>query len=145
MIDAGVAGAEEHVCACLASLGRTIEEVDTLLLTHAHPDHIGAAAAVKRLSGCKVYAPAREREWIEDIERQFRERPIPNFHRLLNEPVRADAWLQGGETIACGEGMTMRVDATPGHSAGSVSTCGGRGARSLRAMRFPCRARYRSM
>lgn len=109
MIDAGVAGAEEHVCACLASLGRKIEDVDSLLLTHAHPDHIGGAAAIKRLSGCKVYAPSHERDWIEDIERQYRERPIPNFHRLVNEAVQADIWLHGDETIACGNGMTIRV------------------------------------
>lgn len=121
LVDAGVAGSEGIVCEYLEKLGRRVEELDGLFLTHSHPDHIGAAAALKRLSGCTVYACAGEKEWIEDIERQFTERPIPNFHRLLHESVRIDRLVEDGDAIACEEGVTLKVIGSPGHSAQSLS------------------------
>lgn len=119
MVDAGVAGSEKAVADYLASLGRSIGEVSHLFLTHSHPDHIGGAAAIKRLAGCKVLASAMERDWIEDVEQQFKDRPIPNFHNLLNESVTIDQFIQEDDVISCESGITMEVVDTPGHSHGS--------------------------
>lgn len=119
MIDAGVAGSEQAVSYYLSSQGRSIEDIDGLFLTHSHPDHTGGAAAIKRLSGCKVYASTSEREWIEDIEQQFKDRPIPNFHTLLNESVKIDIFVREGDVISCEEGISLEVLDTPGHSHGS--------------------------
>lgn len=119
MIDAGVAGSEQAVSDYLSSQGRSIEDIDRLFLTHSHPDHTGGAAAIKRLSGCMVYASTAEREWIEDIEQQFKDRPIPNFHTLLNESVKIDVFVREGDVISCEEGISLEVLDTPGHSHGS--------------------------
>ena len=51
LIDAGVAGSEAVISAYMKKLGRDISEIKALFLTHAHPDHIGAAAAIKEISG----------------------------------------------------------------------------------------------
>lgn len=119
MVDSGVAGSEKEVSGYLASLGRSVEEIDGLFLTHSHPDHIGGAAAIKRLSGCKVYASAIERGWIEDIEQQFKDRPIPNFHSLLNESVQINEFIREGDVVSCEDGITLEVLDTSGHSHGS--------------------------
>ncbi|MEG0332942.1 MAG: MBL fold metallo-hydrolase [Akkermansia sp.] len=119
MIDAGVAGSEQIVSDYLSSMNRSIKEIDRIFLTHSHPDHTGGAAAIKRMSGCKIYASKTEKEWIEDIEQQFKERPIPNFHTLLNESVNIDVFIRNGDVIACEEGISMQVLDTPGHSLGS--------------------------
>ena len=36
---------------------------------------------------------------MEDIDRQFAERPIPNFYKLVNASVKIDKILTEGETI----------------------------------------------
>lgn len=40
------------------------EAVAAVLLTHAHADHSGAAAWLRRRTGCAVYAPALELPWV---------------------------------------------------------------------------------
>lgn len=121
LIDSGVAGCEEIIGKYMNSLGRTLSEVKAIFLTHAHPDHIGGAAAIKKISNCKIYASRKEKDWIEDIALQFKERPIPNFYTLVQEGVEVDKLAGEGDKILLEPGMTMRVLETAGHSRGSVS------------------------
>ncbi|HEY9827804.1 MAG TPA: MBL fold metallo-hydrolase, partial [Stenomitos sp.] len=64
LIDSGVAGSETLILSYLERLGRG-ERIDRLILTHSHPDHIGAARAIQAITGCRVVAGAAERAWIE--------------------------------------------------------------------------------
>lgn len=121
LVDSGVAGAEMQIFAYLRQLGRTAAEIDTLVLTHSHPDHLGAAAAIVAASGCRVAAHPAERAWIEDPERQLRERPVPGFRQLVGGAVAVDRWLADGDRLDLGEGERFEVLHTPGHSAGSLS------------------------
>jgi glyoxylase-like metal-dependent hydrolase (beta-lactamase superfamily II) len=120
LVDSGVAGAEARICDYLAATGRRPEEIRLLLLTHSHPDHLGGAAAIQRLSGCAVAAHPAERLWIEDTARQAAERPVPGFNQLVGGPVRVDRLLTEGEMVTLGE-LVLEVVATPGHSPGSIS------------------------
>jgi glyoxylase-like metal-dependent hydrolase (beta-lactamase superfamily II) len=120
LIDSGVAGSEEPIFAYLESIGRR-REIARLLLTHSHPDHIGAARALRAATGCAVVAAAAERCWIEDTARQARERPVPGFDTLVGGPVPVDRVVGDGEVVALGGGLSLNVIATPGHSAGSLS------------------------
>lgn len=54
----------------------------------------------------------------EEYIRQFAERPIPNFYKLVNAPVKIDKILAGGEAIVLEEGMTLSAAEVPGHSRG---------------------------
>jgi glyoxylase-like metal-dependent hydrolase (beta-lactamase superfamily II) len=58
---------------------------------------------------------------VEDVERQYRERPIPNLFEIAGEGVRVDHELTDGEELTWEEGKSVRIIATPGHSAGSVA------------------------
>ncbi len=121
LIDSGVAGTERLIEEYLKSIGRKMTDIKGIFLTHSHPDHIGAAAEIKRKSNCKIYAPALEMPWIEDIEKQFKERPIPNFFKLVSESVKVDNPLVDAEIIEPEEGIRIRTLMTCGHSHGSIS------------------------
>ena len=121
LIDSGVAGSEKIILDYLKRTGKSPKEIKRLILTHAHPDHIGAAAAIKRISGCTVAAHAAEKAWIEDVDLQAKERPVPGFRTLVGGSVPIDCILQDGEMLHLEDGLALRVLHTPGHSPGSLS------------------------
>lgn len=121
LIDTGVKGSETAIEEYLKSLGREMTDLKGIFLTHSHPDHAGAAAEIKRRTNCTIYAPAQELPWIEDIQKQFEERPIPNFFNLLSDSIKVDQPLIGDEKIMLEEGLKIQSLSTKGHSHGSMS------------------------
>ena len=119
LIDSGVASSEKIILDYLKSTGRRPEEISQLILTHSHPDHIGAARAIKMISGCTVAAHAAEKSWIEDVDLQERERPVPGFKSLVAGSVHVDQTLQDGDVLDL-DGLSVQVMHTPGHSSGSI-------------------------
>ncbi|MHB9132169.1 MAG: MBL fold metallo-hydrolase [Armatimonadota bacterium] len=120
LIDTGVAGSEQIIFDYLRESGRAPEEIALIVLTHAHPDHIGAAQAIQRVAGCPVAAHPNERAWIEDVELQARERPVPGFHSLVGGSVQVDQLLEDGDVLSL-DGLHVEIAHTPGHSRGSIS------------------------
>lgn len=121
LIDSGVQGCEQTIINELNQLHKEITDIKGIFLTHAHPDHIGTAAWFKEQTGCKVYASNGEKRWIEDIDLQFRERPIPNFYALAGKSVGIDHVVSDGDEIWLEEDLCMKVIETPGHSVDEVS------------------------
>jgi glyoxylase-like metal-dependent hydrolase (beta-lactamase superfamily II) len=121
LIDAGVAGSHEMIFDYIRETGRNPAEISNLVITHAHPDHIGGAPAVVKETGCPVAVHADDTPWIEDIDLQYRERPIVNLYSLIPGPTKVDRQLQDGDSIDLGNGNSLQVIHTPGHSSGSIS------------------------
>ncbi len=123
LIDTGVAGCEKAIFDTIRSAGRDPAEIALIILTHSHPDHIGAAKAIRHATGCSIAAHPAERGWIEDLELQNRERPVPGFATLVGGSVQLDYELVEGDGIEPDDTRTvdLQVLHTPGHSAGSIS------------------------
>jgi hydroxyacylglutathione hydrolase len=120
LIDTGVAGSEMPILEQVQQIGRKPEQISTVIFTHAHPDHIGAAKVIQESTGCTIMAHAADRAWIENPDRQARERPVPGFSHLVGGAVTVDQVLTDGDIIELGDGFSLEVIHTPGHSPGSV-------------------------
>jgi glyoxylase-like metal-dependent hydrolase (beta-lactamase superfamily II) len=119
VIDSGVKDSCRAIYDYIEKNNRGIGEIKTLIISHAHPDHIGSAKKIKEDTGCKVIGHALEKNWIEDVDLQYKNRPVPGFYNLLNEGVVLDEIVHGGENIALDKDVNISIINTPGHSPGS--------------------------
>ena len=60
LIDTGYPGDLARVEQALAGIGRRVEDVAAILITHAHIDHVGSLPALQRRSGATVYTSEQE-------------------------------------------------------------------------------------
>ncbi|NLO21975.1 MAG: MBL fold metallo-hydrolase [Syntrophomonadaceae bacterium] len=121
LVDTGVSGSEQAIFDYLKKTGWKPKDIDKIILTHSHPDHIGAALAIKEASSCSVLAHRDEIDWIEDLDKQYRERTLFGFHSLVGGAVKVDQLLQNGDIINLEPDLELEVIHTPGHSRGSIS------------------------
>lgn len=121
LIDTGVKGAEAVIFDYIRRNGRDPRQIKSVILSHSHPDHIGSVRSIVEATGCRVLAHKGEKDWIEDTEKQFRERPVPGFPGLVGGPVKIDEFLTDGDILSLGTDTTCRVIHTPGHSRGSIT------------------------
>ena len=121
MIDSGVYGCEKQIAFYMKSIGRKLSDIKKIFLTHAHPDHIGSASWFRENMGSEIYAGQGERRWIEDINLQFSERPIPNFYNLAGRSTKVDHVLKNGDEVLLEEGLSIHAFRTAGHSSDEMS------------------------
>jgi glyoxylase-like metal-dependent hydrolase (beta-lactamase superfamily II) len=121
LVDTGVASAEQAIFNYLRSTDRKVSDISLIIQTHAHPDHIGASRTIKGETACAVAAHPAERAWIENVQLQARERPVPDFDTLVAGSLAVDRLLGDGEVFDLGCGLKLNVLYTPGHSQGSLS------------------------
>ena len=101
----------ERLLAAIDSLGVQIEAI---LITHCHFDHIGAVAPIAAATGAPVYCPVIERPWLADVMSWV----PPGFGPF--ESYEADHTLEGGEHLQLA-GIDIDVLLTPGHSPGHLT------------------------
>ena len=102
----------DRILATVRELGL---EVEAVLLTHTHFDHVGAVAPVARETGAPVYVSYIERPVLADIMSY-----VPFAGIGPYESYEADHVLRGGEQLELA-GLEIDVLFTPGHSPGHLS------------------------
>lgn len=116
VIDGGFAETAPMIVANIRKLGFDVEDVKILLSSHAHYDHAGGLAELKRLTGATLYASAGDlpqlaRGGLDD----------PQFgNRFPFPPVYADRIVRHGQKISLG-GTTLTAHITPGHTRGCTT------------------------
>jgi glyoxylase-like metal-dependent hydrolase (beta-lactamase superfamily II) len=62
LVDAGLSGYRDTLEPALAEMGRSIDDVKAVVLTHADPDHVGFAAELQQTHGIPVYVHRADSE-----------------------------------------------------------------------------------
>lgn len=121
LIDTGVASAAETIFDYIRNTDRKVGDISLIVQTHSHPDHIGSTRTIKGETGCAVAIHPAEKGWVENVQQQCRERPVPGFDSLVSGSVAVNRTLEDGDVFDLGCGLKLQVFHTPGHSGGSIS------------------------
>ncbi len=118
LIDAGLAGSRRPLQRYLRRIGRSLDELDRIVCTHGHPDHVGG---VREIAGDEVEVLLHPAD-LEGIGITFRELiRTPQrgslLHFLTPHPGATTA-LEDGDVIPALGGL--QVIHTPGHTPGSI-------------------------
>ena len=130
LIDAGFPSKEAAVFGAIRGLGRSSDQLEHLIFTHGHPDHIGSAAAIVRETGARTYMHPLDIPMAESGGPFRPMTPAPGllrqgmcrlfFHpKKLMDPVAINQPLIDGEILPIAGGI--EVIHTPGHCAGQVA------------------------
>lgn len=140
IVDTGIASSPaEGMAAALEAIGRRIEDVRWILLTHGHIDHIGGAHALWELTGGRAKVVIHEadahllrsrRAHVDqylDVRQQYIHNPdaveeqTKAANHVISGEMEPTLLVKGGETLSLGGDVTVSVHHIPGHTAGSVA------------------------
>ena len=117
MLDTGYQQSLYRVIDSIYRVGLDPHKIKYILLTHGHIDHMGAAKALKELTGAQIALGKADREYANGtLDLSYAKELDMEFC----ETFEADILLSDGDEIRLGN-TTVRAVATPGHTPGAMS------------------------
>lgn len=110
LLDGGLPETAPLIEKSIAELGFSIRDVKFLLNSHAHFDHCGGLAELKKLSGAQMIASERDRPVLVSAQGGFA--PFP--------AVKVDRVIGDKQTVQLGD-VTLTAHLTPGHTKGCTT------------------------
>ena len=114
VVDTGLPRRGDRV---LAELDKFAKRLEAIVITHAHPDHVGNVEFLRRALGVPVIAGVDERELLEGNwdDASLATRLVRRMVRPQSK-VPVDRWVSDGDLVA-----GVEVVATPGHTPGHIA------------------------
>jgi metallo-beta-lactamase class B len=116
LIDTALSEATPQIRSSIAKLGFKVTDIKYLLNTHAHLDHTGGIAELKKETGAQLIAGAADRPLLEGGYYPGQEQTV----ELRFPPVKVDRTVGDGDTVTLGD-ITITAHATPGHTPGCTT------------------------
>ncbi|HEY5368190.1 MAG TPA: subclass B3 metallo-beta-lactamase [Hanamia sp.] len=117
LINTGLAASAQQIKRNVEKLGFKFNRIKILLITHAHYDHVGALAAIKKMTGAKLMVNENDAAVLADGG--MSDYALGIYGRSF-APVKADRLLHDHDTISLGD-MHLVMLHHPGHTKGSCS------------------------
>ncbi len=96
--------------------GHTLKDIRMILLSHAHFDHIGAAGALKELTGAPLYMSREDTRFLEECP----EETLVLDQDSHPQQLTVDRFYSDEEPVCLGD-IAVRTVLTPGHTIGCTS------------------------
>jgi len=106
--------------ASVEKLGFKFSDIKILLISHAHPDHVEGAAAIKAQTGASYMVMEQDVDVIESGGRTDFNHGIGSADEQLYPPVKVDRILHDGDKVSLG-GTELTAHLTPGHTKGCTT------------------------
>lgn len=117
LINTGLAASAGQLKANVEALGFKLTDIKILLTTQAHFDHLGAMAAIKKMTGAQMMVDDKDAAVMADGGRS--DYALGNG-KVSFAPIKADRLLHDQEVVELG-GMRLTLLHHPGHTKGSCS------------------------
>ena len=128
LIDTSLPIAADRIVRQLEASGRKANDVKRILITHAHPDHVGGLPKLKELTGAQVIASAIDRPVIEGKAPIPRPPPekLSGLARMMPSSGTKVRGTSVDREVGDDETLTeimggLQVVFTPGHSPGHLA------------------------
>ena len=105
----------DEVQRIITELEKRTLKVTSIVITHAHIDHVAGAHKLRALTGAPVYMNARDRELLDALDWQARWLGVETPPR-----TEVDLEARDGTVLQLGK-ADFQVIETPGHTQGSIS------------------------
>ena len=128
MIDCGAGRSIDRIIENVEQEGLDPAAISTLILTHAHIDHIGAAPALRERLGCRILIHDLDADAVEAGDPV---RTAASWYGIAFPPTPVDLRLKGGEELLSFGGETLHCVHTPGHTPGSIAVWLDRGGKRV--------------
>jgi metallo-beta-lactamase class B len=117
LINTGLAASASQIKKNVESLGFKFSGIKILLTTQAHYDHMGAMAAIKKMTGAQLMVDEKDADVL--VHGGSSDYALGIYGQSF-EPVKADRLLHDRDSILLGE-MQLTMLHHPGHTKGSCS------------------------
>ena len=118
LIDGGTEKGAEIILDNIASLGFQVSDINILLYSHEHFDHVGGLANIQRQSGAELYASPAAKPVLSTGLSAVSD-PQYGMHAPF-AAAKVSKTIFHGETVSLGE-LPLKAIATPGHTEGALS------------------------
>ncbi|MHC5037901.1 MAG: MBL fold metallo-hydrolase [Planctomycetota bacterium] len=132
LIDTGTPGSDRFIEEALQRLGVQPTDIDLIVITHGHWDHIGSVARIRERTGAKIAMHEEDKHCLEEgLKRVARGQTLwAKFLMVLTKSIMLFKTVEatkvditvGGEGLDLSDyGIAGRILHTPGHTPGSLT------------------------
>ena len=128
LVDAGMPGSEHQILQRINQFNHS--DLKIILITHAHVDHYGSAAALRNITGAKIAVHSADAEAMAKGKSHLgkargRGKIVSSLFPLLEKiyqltPTKADIYFENGDELQINR-IGCKVIHTPGHTPGSCT------------------------
>lgn len=119
LFDTGWAGTFPEFCKAMGETGIAVQDIDLILISHFHPDHMGIVQEIAD-QGAVILVADVQKDHVHDSDGIFAKEKTTLFEPVIDEKVRSFS-VEASREILKEIDLNGQIIHTPGHSDDSIS------------------------